>query len=452
MSSINIPIGHVPDNSALLDAAHCDADIRRRWPPERYPALYLPANEYLALRNSTENGCQTQQLMPGEQPASEYDDRLPTIDTSIPAPPKSGIPDDNRSPSPRIITATNLLRFELPEPRTIVKGILVEGLTILASRPKLGKSWLALQVAIAVASGAVALGSIAVEAGPVLYLALEDNRRRLKSRLEKLLHGGQAPSDLYLATDWPRLDKGGDGSLRNWVADHRPRLVVVDTLARVRPSNRRDDRYGADYDDAGKIKAIADDFGLAIVLVHHQRKLVAEDPLDTVSGTLGLVGAADAVLVLKRERGRHDATMFVTGRDIEERELALGWDAQYCHWRVLGSADEYRLSAERSAVMQLIEEHGPMTPTQATKAAKDVGRNTEINAMKQLLWSMSKDGQLVAQDGVYSIGNRGNPTNGGVPHSDAHVLDTVTRVTTVTGDKQVPARRKRSRGRPAKSR
>lgn len=233
---------------------------------------------------------------------------------------------DVRGPQ-RVITASALMRMELPEPRFIVPGIIGEGLTILAARPKIGKSWFMLAIAIAVALGGIALGSINVERGPVLYLALEDNRRRLRGRLEKLLRGGPVPDNLHMATDWPRLDQGGDGTLRNWVADHRPRLGVVDTFARIRPRGRREDKYAADYADASRLKEIADQFTCPVVLVHHQRKLDAEDPLDTVSGTLGLVGAADGILVMTRQRGRADAVLHVTGRDVEEQELALGWDA-----------------------------------------------------------------------------------------------------------------------------
>ena len=120
------------------------------------------------------------------------------------------------------LSATELMAIEFPEPRWIVPGIVPEGTTILAGKPKMGKSWLALGTSVAVAAGGVALGTKKVERGAVLYLALEDNPRRLQSRLKKLLPGGAAPEGLELATEWPRL---GDGGLRPLKPGSTPTLM-----------------------------------------------------------------------------------------------------------------------------------------------------------------------------------------------------------------------------------
>jgi AAA domain/Domain of unknown function (DUF3854) len=117
-----------------------------------------------------------------------------------------------------VVSATELMAIEFPKPRWIVPGIVPEGTTILAGKPKMGKSWLALGISVAVEGGGVALGTKRVERGAVLYLALEDNPRRLQSRLKKLLPVGAAPEGLELATEWPRLGDGGLGSL----AQHPP--------------------------------------------------------------------------------------------------------------------------------------------------------------------------------------------------------------------------------------
>ena len=147
-------------------------------------------------------------------------------------------------------TAADLMKEDLPPVMWAVPGILPEGLSLLAGKPKLGKSWLALGLAVAKASGGVALGKIPVDRGEVLYLALEDNRRRLQNRLRKVLNGDPPPGGLHIATEWPRVDEGGADDLDDWLAVHPDAgLVVVDILKVVRPSvsgNRG--IYDADYE------------------------------------------------------------------------------------------------------------------------------------------------------------------------------------------------------------
>jgi hypothetical protein len=147
------------------------------------------------------------------------------------------------APPVEIFTAADLHTMELPEPKWAVDGIVPAGLSLLAGKPKLGKSWLALVIAVAVAMGGVALGSVQVEAGAVLYLALEDTKRRLKDRLAKLAarQGIAAwPATLHLASACPRQDKGGLYALAEWLNDHpQARLVVIDTWPRFRPFRTR---------------------------------------------------------------------------------------------------------------------------------------------------------------------------------------------------------------------
>ena len=133
-----------------------------------------------------------------------------------------------------------------------------EGVTLFAGKPKLGKSWLALGVAIAVSTGGVALGTRPVEEGDVLYMALEDNHRRLRKRLEKLLEG-DAPERLHIATEWPRMDEGGDEALGRWLEAHPDaRLVVVDILKRVRPrTSPNRSVYDADYEALAAMQSLA---------------------------------------------------------------------------------------------------------------------------------------------------------------------------------------------------
>ena len=217
-------------------------------------------------------------------------------------------------------TAAELLAADLPEPRSAVDGLLPEGFAFMAGAPKLGKSWLGLGLGIAVAAGGHVLGAIEVEQGEVLYLALEDNPRRLQNRLRMLL-GQTRPRRLFLETEWPRVGEGGVERLTTWIEEHpETRLLVIDVWTRVRPLSRdTTDRYQADYEAASLMQAVAVGSGVVVVALYHTRKAESSDFVETVQGTFGTAGAADTIMVIKRSRGEADATLYVTGRDVLER-------------------------------------------------------------------------------------------------------------------------------------
>ena len=158
-------------------------------------------------------------------------------------------------------------------PNYAVPGYIVEGLTLLAGKPKIGKSWMMLHVGIAVACGSFTLDDIHCVKGDVLYAALEDNKRRLQRRLRKLLNGRPAPERLRIlsAGEMPRLSEGGTALIRAWIEQApEPKLVVIDVLAKVRDPRRRDQGlYDSDYAAMEELKRIADEYGIAIVVIHH---------------------------------------------------------------------------------------------------------------------------------------------------------------------------------------
>jgi len=306
---------------------------------------------------------------------------------------------------PGTFTAASLMREDLPPVKWAVPGILPEGLTLLAGKPKLGKSWLAAGLGIAKASGGLALGKIPVDRGEVLYLALEDNRRRLQNRFKKMLAGSPPPDGLHIATEWPRLDEGGAELLDNWLGVHPDAgLVVVDILKVIRPivSGNRG-IYDADYEALQAMQRIAGDHGVPVLVVHHTRKMAAVDPVDEVSGSTGLSGGADGILVLKRDRGKADAYLHVTGREIEEEaELALTWDANLASWALAGDADEYRLSEERRAIVKALgRAYAPMSPKDLAEAL-----DKSPGSVKVLLGEMVKAGQVTNPSyGKYALPN-----------------------------------------------
>jgi RecA-family ATPase len=271
-----------------------------------------------------------------------------------------------------------------------VPGLIPEGLTIIAGKPKIGKSWLALDICIATAASRFCLGERRPTQGDVLYAAMEDNPRRLQRRIDKLLSAVSAewPPRLTLTTQWSRLDQGGVADLREWINQaNRPRLVVLDTLAGVKPI-RTQQGYTEDYQSLEELHRLANDTGVSIIVLHHTRKMEAEDPIDTVSGTLGLAGCADSVLVLARSsRG---TTLYVRSRDIEEAEHAITFDKHACRWTILGAADDVHRSHERASILSVLAESAePMGPSDIADAA-DMG----VNNVKQLLHKMAAAGDV----------------------------------------------------------
>jgi len=314
---------------------------------------------------------------------------------------------------PGVFDARWLLAEEFPPIKWVVPDILPEGVTILAGKPKLGKSWLAMDLCLGVAHGGAVLGTKLVEGGPCLYLALEDSPRRLQRRLRGLVAGdseayAQAPEGLEFATEWPRVGEGCEERLRAWLESHPgARLVVIDTLKKIRPkADVRKGVYDADYEALEPLLPLAAEFGVAVVVVHHTRKTPGADPLEEVSGSYGLSGGVDGVLVMKRERGSRDAFLHVTGRDVEEEaELALSWDATLLRWTLHGDAEDHRRSEERKQIIAKLEEVGE--PMSATDVAVEIEK--KVDGVRKLVRKMVRDGEL-AKVGSGSSTKYGLPT------------------------------------------
>jgi hypothetical protein len=206
-----------------------------------------------------------------------------------------------------------------------VAGVIPEGSVLLVGPPKVGKSWLVLTVALAAASGGQALGQ-QVPQRPVLYLALEDGDRRLQGRCRRLLDGAPIPAGFeYLTSIEP--DRITD-TIAAWLRHHAgaaPALVVLDTLGKVMPpALQGESSYQRDYRIGTALKRLADQHpGTTLLVNHHDRKAGAEDFVDSVSGTHGLAGAADTVIVLSRPRHEQAGRLKVTGRDVAEGEYAV---------------------------------------------------------------------------------------------------------------------------------
>lgn len=298
------------------------------------------------------------------------------------------------NPLDHVFNADDLLAMDLPAPRWIVPDLIPEGLTLIAGKSKAGKSWWVLQTGLAVAE----------EQGEVLYLALEDTPRRLKERILKVQDGKSVPRRLQLACQgrWPRLDMGGVDRLREWLNQHRgqARLIIVDTLAKVKPVGKRNSNaYDDDYKALAGLKQLADEFGVGIIVVHHLRKQTdADDPFNEISGTTALMGCADTSMVLRRARNSNKADLFVTGRDVEERQIPMIWNPDTCCWTAVQPTGHEDLPESRRLVISLLTRHGPMTMRRIIEiAGKPEG------TVKSVLSRMLQDVQLENLQGVYHI-------------------------------------------------
>jgi len=298
------------------------------------------------------------------------------------------------SQSRAIFTAADLQRMTFPPMAFVLPGLVPEGATLLVSRPKLGKSWLVLDLAIATAAGRYTLGELKPVQGDVLYLALEDGKRRLQSRLTKLLptFSMKWPDKLQFATDWPRADKGGLEQIEQWLKAAPRRLVIIDTLAQFRKETSGNQRgYADDYAAVSDLQKLASKYNVAVVIVHHDTKSEADDPFDTISGTLGHNGAADTMMILKRRAG--GVTLYVRGRDIEDAEKALQFNNYNCRWTILGDAAEINRSHDRQRVLDALREaNGPLSVKEIMFAT---GMSPgQRNALDQLVYKMATAGEI----------------------------------------------------------
>jgi hypothetical protein len=251
-----------------------------------------------------------------------------------------------------------------------VPGVLPEGFTLLIGAPKVGKSRLMLAVLLAIATGGLAFERLRVNKGRVLYLALEDGDRRMQERCRSLMFGEALPAQFCYLT---RCAPGEVVATIEAFLERYPDtvLVVIDTLGKVMPpAMPNETTYQRDYRVGGRLKAISDGHpGLALVALHHDRKAASDDFVERVSGTNGLAGSADTIIVLNRQRQATEGSIMVTGRDVYEAEYAL--IIEDGRWILDGStlaaaaakADEMQAAATVSdtsyAVLRAVKAAGP---------------------------------------------------------------------------------------------
>lgn len=296
----------------------------------------------------------------------------------------------------------------------VVDGLIPLGLTVLAGAPKVGKSWLSLDIALSVARGNAVLDENAHRCakGAVLYLALEDNDRRLRGRLEQLLGTGPAwPRNLFFETGPLGMDSDGLERLERWIASTEgARLIVIDVFQKFRPIGSQAG-YQQDYRDLTKLHDLARERQIGIILVHHLRKSGGGDPFERITGSAGFLGVPDTNIVL--DKGRGGTRLLAQGRDIEEISREIVFDPLARVWRLARPRAVVR-HPERDRIRAILQ--ASPSPMGAIAIAAQTGQTA--NAVSKMLGEMFGDGEVVkAGWGLYADPTPLDAVNDG---GDAH--------------------------------
>lgn len=237
-----------------------------------------------------------------------------------------------------IIDGNTLMAQEYEPLQFAVEKILPHGLFILAGSGKIGKSWLSLDLCVNVATGGK-LWEFSSEQGDVLYLALEDNYPRLQDRLNKIKADSVDISRLKLSTASFGISSGLIEQAHNHLASFPDtKLIVIDTLERIRDTEFDKNIYACDYRDMTLLREITNKHKLTLLLIHHTRKMSDSDPLNTLSGSMGLVGSVDGVFVLEKDtRTGQDAKLTIANRDTEGFCFKLRFEPEDCKWAFVGN-------------------------------------------------------------------------------------------------------------------
>ena len=299
-----------------------------------------------------------------------------------------------------LINAQDLRYKVFPPVKWAVDGFLPSGLSILAGGPKIGKSILALHLAVGVAIGGCVLGKINVKKGSVLYLALEDTERRLQDRINcsDILSPNDDLSKLTLITDAPRQHLGGLDYIDWWIEQHEDsRLVIIDTFQMFRKQlSGKGSMYAEDYDAVSRIKYSADRANIAVLILHHLKKGMEGDWLSEISGSQGISGAADTIFSLKRERNSNMGTLHRTGRDVEEKDFIMKLDG--FGWQLMGEAEEFTMPEWKSQILTFLKDNLSITPMQLADVA-----NIDAKTAQKNLYRLVKEG-LIRKTGYGTYG------------------------------------------------
>ena len=287
-----------------------------------------------------------------------------------------------------IIDGNTLMTLEYEPLQFAIDKILPHGLFILAGSGKIGKSWLSLDLCVNVATGGMLWEFSSVQ-GDVLYLALEDNYPRLQDRLNKIKATAVDISRLKLTTSSFGISSGLIEQAHNHLTKYPDtKLIIIDTLERVRDTEYDKNIYACDYRDMTTLREITNNHKLTLLLIHHTRKLADSDPLNTLSGSMGLVGSVDGIFVLEKDsRSGHDAKLTIANRDTESFCFKLRFEPDDCKWIFIGNhdpaSDKKAKQEEQDELLfllvdELLDDEWSGTATELCKALKEIDPDVDI--------------------------------------------------------------------------
>lgn len=302
--------------------------------------------------------------------------------------------------------ALELQGEDISPPTWIVKDVLPMGLSMLCAPSKIGKSWMMLQLSLAVSEGKDFLDFRTNQCG-VLYYALEDSKARIKDRMNKILKGKRASSNLHFVIQADTVDGGLLEKIKEELTAYPDiKLIIVDTLQKVRGKVvKNESAYSGDYREMGGLKEFADRNGIALLFVHHLRKQLDDgDVFNMISGSTALMGAADSVFIISKKKRMDDsATLSMTGRDIQQSDLVVSFSKTDYVWEVQGTAEEIEARRERqeyegSPIIQTVKELIKRNPMGGWKgSAQDLMKAVFDITGKQLAESPTSVGKLISK-------------------------------------------------------
>ena len=285
----------------------------------------------------------------------------------------------------RTVSGDELMKKTIKPARFVVNGLLPRGLNIVAGKRKEGKSWLMLDLCFSVAEGEKFLDR-PTEQGTVLYLDLEDPESRLIQRARGIRD--VIPSKFHEATKAGRLGGGLTEQIEDFVKEHPDtNLVVIDTLQKIRKP--KGDTYAGDYAVISALKNLADRLDIAIVCIHHTRKMKAKDTFDSVLGSTGLTAAADGIYVLERKAdGKPFGRLSYISRDLPDGDLPVRFDHDTCRWYPIASSDmerELLLADEAMSALVSFMKQELIYEGTATDLCERLGLNIGANNLSSKL-------------------------------------------------------------------
>jgi RecA-family ATPase len=297
----------------------------------------------------------------------------------------------------KLIGANEVQQMKLKPINWIIPNFLPEGLTILAGRPKIGKSWLALNLSLAIARGGKALSYFNCNKHSIFYIPYEDNIRRLRDRMNNILSfeaDRVAPSNLHYPQDleFPKLNDGGLNQIKKIITDNKYiKVIIVDTFGSAISQKKSiaHNSFLDDYNLASDIQKLAIGNQICIILLHHTRKATSENIYDEISGTTGLTAAPDTLIVLKKES--KSFTMHVTGRDVPDNEYTLKFNQESFNFSVEGLKEEIQMSEQRKEILDLFKQDLNKI-LKTNEITSTIGKKE--TAVSRLLSKMVSDGIL----------------------------------------------------------